>query len=123
MEELERVSNECPEKKILFGFFMATYGEGEPTDSATDFYSYIMNGNGIGSDNGNQEDEMTESRILQNLNYFIFGLGNSTYENFNAIGSRLDTRFEKLGGKRLLPLGCSDDDKRFFLFILYILNL
>jgi NADPH-ferrihemoprotein reductase len=28
------------EGKVLVGFFMATYGEGEPTDSATEFYDW-----------------------------------------------------------------------------------
>ena len=99
-------------KQCLAGFFMATYGEGEPTDNAADFYSWIMDGNGIGGDEGDQEDTMTDDKPLSKLPFFVFGLGNSTYENYNAIGKRLDKRLERLGAKRVVSLGMGDDDKR-----------
>lgn len=113
MEELFNWPRDDPTKNYLLGFFMATYGEGEPTDNATDFYSWIMNGSGLGEDSGDQEDEYTDSKPMSQLPFFVFGLGNSTYAHFNAIGQRLDARIRKLGGKTLYPLGLGDDDKRY----------
>ena len=39
------------------------------------------------------------------LRYAVFGLGNSTYEHFNAMGKFVDTEMEKMGGKRVHNLG------------------
>ncbi|KAJ3274998.1 hypothetical protein HDV01_001504 [Terramyces sp. JEL0728] len=97
-------------KDWLYGFFMATYGEGEPTDNSADFYSWIMDGNGVGSDKGDQDDHMTDEQICGGLNYFVFGLGNKTYEHFNAIAKRLDARLAKLGATRVGQRGEGDDD-------------
>jgi NADPH-ferrihemoprotein reductase len=69
-----------------------------------------MNGQGLGADKGEQDDEMVEEQVCENLNYFVFGLGNKTYEHFNAISRRLDKRLTKLGGKRIGVCGEGDDD-------------
>jgi NADPH-ferrihemoprotein reductase len=69
-----------------------------------------MNGNGLGADKGDQEDEMVEEGTCEKLNYFIFGLGNKTYEYFNAIARRLDKRLTQLGAKRVGERGEGDDD-------------
>jgi NADPH-ferrihemoprotein reductase len=50
-------------------FLMATYGEGEPTDNAVEFYREI----------GNSESELSED-ALGELKYTVFGLGNRQYE-------------------------------------------
>ncbi len=98
-------------ENCLLGFFMATYGEGEPTDNATDFYSAIMDGAGVGEDEGDETESLSGDKPLS-LPYFVFGLGNSTYAHFNAIGKRLDKRLQRLGGDRLADIGLGDDDKR-----------
>ncbi|KAF6126520.1 cytochrome p450 oxidoreductase [Phyllostomus discolor] len=51
-------------------FCMATYGEGDPTDNAQDFYDWL------------QETDVD----LSGVKYAVFGLGNKTYEHFNAMG-------------------------------------
>ncbi|KAI8906113.1 hypothetical protein DFJ77DRAFT_504649 [Powellomyces hirtus] len=112
MELVEWIENEGTEN-TLFGFFMATYGEGEPTDNTVDFYEWIMAGSGKGDDEGEEEiddDELLESESLRGLPYVAFGLGNKTYEHYNAIGKRLDRRLAKLGGVRIGELGLGDDD-------------
>eukprot|EP00842_Homolaphlyctis_polyrhiza_P002148 jgi/Hompol1/2934/HPOL_003059-RA len=95
----------------LFGFFVATYGEGEPTDNAVDFYRWIMNDRGTQEDEGDEEDDMTAEQLLDGLRYLVFGLGNTTYEHFNVIARRLDKRLINLGAKRVGELGLGDDDK------------
>ena len=100
------------DKKWLIGFFMATYGEGEPTDNAVEFYEWALEGRGKGEDEGLDEDSTAEEAKLSNLNYIMFGLGNKTYEHFNAVARRLDKKFEWWGATRVGERGEGDDDGR-----------
>merc|ERR1719229_581273 len=75
-------------------FMMATYGEGDPTDNAQEFFDWLKDG---GVD-------------LKGLNFAVFGLGNKTYEHYNAMAIYVDKRLEELGGKRMHELGLGDDD-------------
>lgn len=75
-------------------FCMATYGEGDPTDNAQDFYDWL------------QETDVD----LSGVKYAVFGLGNKTYEHFNAMGKYVDKRLEQLGAQRIFELGLGDDD-------------
>ena len=77
-------------------FCVATYGEGDPTDNAQEFYDWL-------------KDE-AEPNSLENLNYVVFGLGNKTYEKYNSMGTYFDKRLSELGANRLYPLGLGDDD-------------
>ncbi|TKY86501.1 hypothetical protein EX895_004650 [Sporisorium graminicola] len=93
--------DQMPEDTVAV-FVMATYGEGEPTDNAVGLMEFI-------------EAETPEfsngSERLENLNYVIFGLGNRTYEHFNAVARKLDARLQSLGAKRIGERGEGDDDK------------
>lgn len=40
----------------------------------------------------------------------VFGLGNKTYEHYNAMGKYVDKRLEELGASRIFDLGLGDDD-------------
>ncbi|XP_050023019.1 NADPH--cytochrome P450 reductase isoform X2 [Dermacentor andersoni] len=75
-------------------FCMATYGEGDPTDNAQDFYQWLQDG----------------SVDLPGVNYAVFALGNKTYEHFNAMGKYVDKRMEELGATRVFEMGLGDDD-------------
>ncbi|XP_029847784.4 NADPH--cytochrome P450 reductase isoform X3 [Ixodes scapularis] len=75
-------------------FCMATYGEGDPTDNAQDFYQWLQDG----------------SVELPGVHYAVFALGNKTYEHFNAMGKYVDKRMEELGATRVFELGQGDDD-------------
>lgn len=87
-----------PEDKVLI-FVLATYGEGEPTDNAVDFYDFLKQG------------IFSESRTspLDNLKYVIFGLGNSTYEHFNHMGRSVNGILESLGAHRIGEAGEGND--------------
>ena len=78
----------------------ATYGEGEPTDNSTviveEMKDYVA------------DDE--KSNALNGVDFCVFGLGNRQYEHYNAMGKFFDSSIEKLGGKRIVPLGLGDDD-------------
>nr|QHY21212.1 NADPH cytochrome P450 reductase [Drosophila melanogaster] len=75
-------------------FCLATYGEGDPTDNAMEFYEWITSGD----------------VDLSGLNYAVFGLGNKTYEHYNKVAIYVDKRLEELGANRVFELGLGDDD-------------
>ena len=70
---------------------MATYGEGEPTDNASQFIKLLKS----------ETDDFE-------FPHTVFGLGNTQYEFYNAMGKLLD---KKLSGEKLVPYGEGDDDK------------
>ncbi|XP_038669660.1 NADPH--cytochrome P450 reductase-like isoform X2 [Scyliorhinus canicula] len=91
MSELNRLTEI---ENTLAIFCMATYGEGDPTDNAQDFYDWM------------QETDLD----LTGVKYAVFGLGNKTYEHFNAMGKCVNKRLEQLGAERIFELGLGDDD-------------
>ena len=89
-----------PSDKIVM-FVLATYGEGEPTDNAVDFYEFITG----------EDVTFTESNepALGNLNFVAFGLGNNTYEHYNSMVRNVDKALQKLGASRIGDAGEGDD--------------
>lgn len=65
---------------------VSTWGEGEPPSRASDFYDAIM------------AEKAVE---FQGVNYSVCGLGDSSYEHFNQMGTDFDKRLEQLGGTRI----------------------
>ncbi|KAI9224332.1 hypothetical protein BC828DRAFT_343944 [Blastocladiella britannica] len=102
MEDLAKI----PRDKLVV-FVMATYGEGEPTDNAVGLHEYLMNAAAEMSGDGNDDEE----KPLAGLHYAVFGLGNKTYEQFNAMARKIDKWCTALGGVRVGPRGEGDDDE------------
>ncbi|KAK2773050.1 NADPH-cytochrome P450 reductase [Onygenales sp. PD_12] len=92
-----------PEDKIVF-FVLATYGEGEPTDNAVDFYQFIT-GEDVSFEDGGSADD----KPLSAIKYVAFGLGNNTYEHFNSMVRNVDATMKKLGAQRIGEAGEGDD--------------
>lgn len=61
-------------------FLMATYGEGDPTDTSKDFVDWLKDGDG--SIAGSPE----AATLFSKMSFTVFGLGNRQYEKFNAVG-------------------------------------
>ena len=89
-----------PEDKIAM-FVLATYGEGEPTDNAVDFYEFITGEDPSFSNASNPP--------LANLNFVAFGLGNNTYEHYNSMVRSVTKALEKLGATKIGAAGEGDD--------------
>jgi NADPH-ferrihemoprotein reductase len=88
-------------KELLVVFLVATYGDGEPTDSAVDLHEYLVEE----ADKADAADPP-----LKDVTYAVFGLGNRQYEHFCSMGKKVDSCMEEMGGRALLPLGVGDDD-------------
>lgn len=89
-----------PSDKVVM-FVLATYGEGEPTDNAVEFYEFIT-GEDVSFEGGNDPP-------LSNLNFVAFGLGNNTYEHYNSMVRNVNKALEKLGAHRIGEAGEGDD--------------
>lgn len=87
-DNLQSLDPDC-----LTFFMIATYGEGEPTDNSVEFFNWLEN----------------DADQLATLKFTVFGLGNSTYEFFNAMGTKLNDKLDLLGAERFAPYGQGDD--------------
>jgi len=96
MDDLQKIGElEDEVGSCLVVFMLATYGEGDPTDNAVELHEKLTSEDGLD---------------LEGLRFSVFGLGNKTYEHFNAMGKIADKRLAELGGVRVHPLGVGDDD-------------
>lgn len=94
-------------------FLMATYGEAEPTDNAQNFIENLQLRSGIRGvvSTVDPAEEEKNPELFAGLDYAVFGLGNSQYEHFNAMGKLTDAGLAAAGGQRIVALGAGDDDK------------
>lgn len=92
-----------PDDKVAM-FVLATYGEGEPTDNAVEFYEFISS-----EDVSFSGGASAEEKPLANLKFVAFGLGNNTYEHYNSMVRNVNKAFEKLGAQRIGTAGEGDD--------------
>lgn len=67
---------------------VSTHGEGDPPDNALPFYEFLL---------GNRAPK------LENLNFSVLSLGDSSYEYFCHTGKELDERLLELGAKQICP--------------------
>ena len=91
-----------PEDHVAI-FVLATYGEGEPTDNAVEFYEFI------GGEDVSFSEKSADESPLTNLSYVAFGLGNNTYEHYNSMVKNVTQYLDKLGAKRIGEAGEGDD--------------
>lgn len=56
-------------------FLLATYGEGDPTDNSKRMYSWLKEATG---------------EALKGLQFAVFGLGNTQYDEYNSMGKFFD---------------------------------
>ncbi|THH03860.1 hypothetical protein EW145_g5949 [Phellinidium pouzarii] len=96
-ENLDQVPEDCA---VIF--VVATYGEGEPTDNAVELTQQLAD-DSFEFSNG--------AHRLEGLKFVMFGLGNKTYEHYNAIARKMDAELQAMGAKRIGERGEGDDDR------------
>lgn len=67
-------------------FIVSTWGDGDAPDDALDLWCAL---------------EAEDAPAMNGLRYAVFGLGDSSYPEFNAFARKLDDRLAELGGRRL----------------------
>jgi NADPH-ferrihemoprotein reductase len=82
-----------PQSKLAI-FILSTYGEGDPSDNANQFWEWT---------NKLQGDP------LASLRYAAFGLGNSDYRHYNRVVDVVDEALQKHGAERFLEVGRAND--------------
>ncbi|GAX85062.1 hypothetical protein CEUSTIGMA_g12482.t1 [Chlamydomonas eustigma] len=97
-----QASISLPKEKTVI-MCMATYGDGEPTDNAAEFYKWLLKESELA-------DSSSEEPLLGGVNYAVFGLGNKQYEHFNSVGKKVFKSMGTLGAKPLVRRGDGDDD-------------
>eukprot|EP00210_Caulerpa_lentillifera_P009402 g8963.t1 len=100
VEDLETYlhSEKLAKEQYVF-FVIATYGDGEPTDTCTEFDEWLTDCVNSGE------------AILQGVKYGVFALGNREYELFCGFGKKVDRVMEDLGATRLIDRVDGDDSK------------
>lgn len=74
---------------------VSTWGEGDPPETATDFYAAFMS---------------EEATKFKDTNFSVLGLGDTSYEHFCKMGKDFDSQLEKLGARRIYDRADCDVD-------------
>lgn len=77
-------------------FVTSTYGEGEMPESTQPFYDALMN----------------QAPALQGVEFFAFGLGDSTYQTYNNAIDLLAGKLRELGATQIGEIGKHDANSR-----------
>ena len=77
-------------------FVVATTGDGDPPDNMMRFWRFIRQRN-------------LPSTALCNVLFSVFGMGDSSYANFNVVARKLQVRLRQLGATEFYNLGLGDD--------------
>lgn len=87
-------------------FVVSTTGDGECPASMRTFWRFLLRKN-------------LSAQSLQNVKIGIFGLGDSSYEKFNAVARRLSMRVKQLGAQELVSMNLGDDQAAHGYFTAY----
>ncbi|KAJ9550810.1 LOW QUALITY PROTEIN: hypothetical protein OSB04_014855 [Centaurea solstitialis] len=109
-------------KESLAFFFLATYGDGEPTDNAARFYKWFAEGDDekkewLGSFNMEQYEHFNKVIVNITLSCLMikqpehYKCSVTCYYMPNLIAKVVDENLAEQGAKRLVPVGLGDDDQ------------
>ncbi|MCQ9617793.1 assimilatory sulfite reductase (NADPH) flavoprotein subunit [Paenalcaligenes niemegkensis] len=87
-------TRELKDEELLF-IVISTQGEGDPPDDSVGFVEFLAG---------------RRAPKLENLNFGILGLGDSSYPLFCGIAETIEKRLVELGAKKLLASGLADLD-------------
>lgn len=86
---------DLPSEKLVV-FVVSTTGDGEPPEPMKPFWKFLLR-KGLSSD------------ALSDTSFALFGLGDSSYEKYNAVARKLQKRLCMLGAKEAVSTGYGDD--------------
>ena len=92
--ELDSVEPAAIQEDTSAVFIVSTWGDGEPSLDAEAFWEQLREGD----------------FNLSRLQYGVFGLGDSSYQEFNAFAKMLDQRLQALGGTPFIERVDADVD-------------
>eukprot|EP00918_Siedleckia_nematoides_P032776 GHVU01071171.1.p1 GENE.GHVU01071171.1~~GHVU01071171.1.p1 ORF type:complete len:285 (-),score=46.78 GHVU01071171.1:91-945(-) len=95
--DLEDFDEEEFSKRRFCILVLATYGEGDPTDSAVKFDKWLNR-------------QRHEPGFLSKMHFAVLGLGNRQYSEFNAMARRTEKSLKKWGASPICSRGEADDD-------------
>jgi len=81
-----------PKHKLVI-ICVATHYEGDPCDNTRNFYKWF------------KKILKSKDKVFSGMQYTIFGLGDTSYEQYNEMGKQFDEGFEKLGAERIYKMG------------------
>ncbi|KAL9981267.1 hypothetical protein ACROYT_G009944 [Oculina patagonica] len=83
-------------------FIISTYVDGKPPDNTEWFCKWLEEA---------ANDFRVQKSLLHGLDYSVFGLGNSLYEErFNLVGKNVDKWLGLLSARRVFPFGMGDEN-------------
>ena len=84
----------------LIIFIISTTGDGEIPSNMKNFWRFLL------------QKKLTNDTLIQ-LQHAVFGLGDSSYDKYNAAARKLQMRLKQLGSTDILPIGLGDDQARY----------
>jgi len=87
-------------EEIFIIFLISTTGYGEFPSNSKSFWNFLV-----------RKDLPEDS--LENVNYTVFGLGDSSYEKFNQCAKLLNSRLHQLSANLFHPVALGDDQHDF----------
>lgn len=82
-------------------FLLANTGEGDPPENTVHFLKVLK---------GKEQLDAVRAVNWNQVNFSVFGLGNTQYEHFNKTGIDVDALLNKNGANRIFKLGLGDDN-------------
>ncbi len=73
---------------------VATHYEGDPCDNTKKAYKWLR-----------EERKNPDPKALSGMKFIVFGLGDTSYEQFNVIGKFFNSGLEELGAERIYKYG------------------
>lgn len=77
-------------------FFVSTRGQGDPPKNFITFWNFLRR-------------RSLSKDSLMDLDFGVFGLGDSGYAKYNVVGKKLANRLSQLGATEVVKIGLGDD--------------
>lgn len=94
--DFEEFKDDVFAKHPLVVVCAATHYEGDPCDNTKKFYRWLRDARKNRADNKD---------LLRGMRFAVFGLGDSSYEQYNFIGKFINEGLEELGAERIYKYG------------------